>query len=110
MICQSSLLLLLLMYEVSLGGNLYNGLTLITTIQLVYCKVTRNVGGKYDNIDMISYTNVTESKIYKSIHFLFLYIENWIIKCHCTLMLLYEVILGDDLFNELNSHCWSNEN
>ena len=47
MIWQSSLLLL--MYEVSLGGNLYNGLTLITNIQLVYCKVTRNVGGKYDN-------------------------------------------------------------
>ena len=38
------------MYEVPLGGNLYNVLTLITYIQLVYCKVTRNVGGKYANV------------------------------------------------------------
>ena len=66
----------MLLYEVSLlDGNLYNGLKLITDIQMVYCKVTCNVGDKYVNVgdQVVQCDRKQDLQTHISL------IENWII-------------------------------
>ena len=89
MLWQSSFLLL---YEVSLGGNLYNGLTSNWSIV--------NVGDKYDNFGYQLAQCDRQQNLQTYTPLLGDYKLIWIL----LLLLLYKVILGNGLFNELNSH------